>query len=569
MIRLLAILLLYVPLSLSAQDEKLRARITFTDTALVKTKTTFKDQRALDNYLSDLILSLNREGRLEASLDSFKVDSLHHEYYIHAGPEYTWAHLKRGNVEAHFLQKAGFKPSHYDQQKFDANGFASFRRKLIAAYENEGFPFAALKLDNLEQEGTTLSAILHIEKNKLVTIDSIRIRGNSKISETYVFNYIGIKPGDIYDESTISKIDSRLKEISFIQLTRPTEVIFTPSYTKVFIYAEKKKANQFDGLLGFLPDEEGKILITGQAHINLTNALNNGDNIELNWKKLQPLTQDFFARLNYPFLFRTPLGTEGQLHIYKRDTTYLDVRRYISIQYFLKRGNTFKVFAQNKTTSLLSVRGLEFATSLPEFADVTNVLYGAGFKTMNFDYRYNPRKGYGFMIEGGAGSRNIRQNNKINPEAYKNVVMKSSQYQVTTSTEVFIPLFKRSTFRIAASGARIQSQAYFSNELFRLGGLRSLRGFDEESIFASTYGIVSGEFRLLIDRNSYVQLFFDQAMYEDLAKKISDTPYGFGTGISFETKAGIFSLSYALGKQFDNPLYLRAAKVHFGIVNYF
>ncbi|HQI46911.1 MAG TPA: hypothetical protein PLC59_12715, partial [Bacteroidales bacterium] len=52
-------------------------------------------------------------------------------------------------------------------------------------------------------------------------------------------------------------------------------------------------------------------------------------------------------------------------------------------------------------------------------------------------------------------------------------------------------------------------------------------------------------------------------------KYIHDTPYGFGAGVCFETKAGIFSLTYALGKQFDNPIYLKSGKIHFGVVSYF
>ncbi|MCC6690169.1 MAG: hypothetical protein IT235_01425, partial [Bacteroidia bacterium] len=50
---------------------------------------------------------------------------------------------------------------------------------------------------------------------------------------------------------------------------------------------------------------------------------------------------------------------------------------------------------------------------------------------------------------------------------------------------------------------------------------------------------------------------------------VHDTPYGFGAGTSFETKAGIFSLDYALGSQLGNPIYLKSGKIHFGIVSYF
>ena len=48
-----------------------------------------------------------------------------------------------------------------------------------------------------------------------------------------------------------------------------------------------------------------------------------------------------------------------------------------------------------------------------------------------------------------------------------------------------------------------------------------------------------------------------------------DQPIGYGAGISFETKAGIFSINYAIGQQKGNPPDMKAAKVHFGIVNRF
>lgn len=113
----------------------------------------------------------------------------------------------------------------------------------------------------------------------------------------------------------------------------------------------------------------------------------------------------------------------------------------------------------------------------------------------------------------------------------------------------------------------------FENELYRIGGLLVLRGFDEESIFTSAYAVNTFEYRILLEKNSYWYLFMDAAYYENnnVAAEtfISDTPLGFGTGISFQTNAGIFSINYALGKQFNNPIVFRAAKIHFGFVNYF
>jgi hemolysin activation/secretion protein len=111
----------------------------------------------------------------------------------------------------------------------------------------------------------------------------------------------------------------------------------------------------------------------------------------------------------------------------------------------------------------------------------------------------------------------------------------------------------------------------FINELFRIGGIRTLKGFDEQAIFASTYLIVNTELRYLLQQNSNVILFWNGAYYRNSVRSpvLTDRPYGFGAGFNFETGAGIFSIFYAVGKEFNNPIDFNKAKVHFGFVNYF
>ena len=79
------------------------------------------------------------------------------------------------------------------------------------------------------------------------------------------------------------------------------------------------------------------------------------------------------------------------------------------------------------------------------------------------------------------------------------------------------------------------------------------------------------EYRFLFEENSAIFLFADACWYErNLAGNFAtDLPVGIGAGINFETKAGIFSLNYALGNQNGNGFDVRSGKIHFGIVNAF
>ena len=151
----------------------------------------------------------------------------------------------------------------------------------------------------------------------------------------------------------------------------------------------------------------------------------------------------------------------------------------------------------------------------------------------------------------------------------KDIAEYSTQYTSSSQIELYGKLFKRHVFLLDVKGAIIKNETIFENEMFLIGGLKTLRGFDEQSIVASAYSILNLEYRYMLDKNSYLNLFWNGAYYENKNSGIVDRPYGFGAGISFETKAGIFTIAYALGKQFDNPIYFKQAKIHFGIVNFF
>jgi hypothetical protein len=93
--------------------------------------------------------------------------------------------------------------------------------------------------------------------------------------------------------------------------------------------------------------------------------------------------------------------------------------------------------------------------------------------------------------------------------------------------------------------------------------LRTLRGIDEETIFAQRWSVATVEYRFLPEENTAFYIFYDQAFYEN------DQPFGFGTGINFQTKSGIFTFNYALGQQFENPILIRNGKISFGFRNIF
>jgi outer membrane protein assembly factor BamA len=533
----------------------------------------FRDTILAQKELQTALLKLHNSGYLAASFDSVYTDSLTLHAALHLGKTYKLAYLGKGNVENPYLSGTALRKNYRSERPYSHKEIVSIQKRILRNCENEGYPFASLYLDSIVFEQEKISAQINLNKNKAVFIDSVTIRGDAAIAPVFIYNYLGVKPGDLYNESQISKISFRLKELAFVREVRENRVIFTDKYTKVELFLENKKASQFDGILGLLPDENkaGKYKVTGEAHIKLQNSLRRGEIIELNWKQLPNSSQDLKIRALYPFLFNTPFGLDGYLSIFRKDSTYIDVIKSLGVQYSFTGNNYIKAFVKDKQSDLQSSKGLENATVLPAYADIKVLSYGLTFHFENLDYRLNPRRGISFETTGSIGNRDIKKNQDINPVLYDSILLRSTSYQGELIIDKYFSLSGRHVLNLGGIGGYIYNPEIFSNELFRIGGLRSLRGFDEESIFASTYGIAKLEYRYLLEQNSFLFAFVNGAWYENQSRHtlLSDTPVGFGAGINFETRLGVMSLSYALGKQFSNPILLRNGKIHFGIVNYF
>ncbi|MBK6397283.1 MAG: BamA/TamA family outer membrane protein [Bacteroidetes bacterium] len=533
----------------------------------------YTDTLQLKEDIGQFVEKIRSHGFLAASCDSIITKEESILIYFFLGERYLWTNVNPVNIDESFLSGTGIKNKKKKSIPFNYVKISSWMETILKNCENNGYPFANVRLTNVQQVNNEYAADLELNKNKLVRIDSIIIKGNATIAPVYIYNYIDIKEGSIYDESKLIRISTRLKELAFVTELKPNQLLFTENITKLYIYLDNKKASQFDGVIGFLPDEnnEGKLNLTGEVHLKLQNSLQRGEVIEFNWKQLPNKTQDLKIHLLYPFLLNTPFGIDGNLSIYRRDSTYTDVIKNLGIQYSISGNNYLKAFINDKQSDLQSSKGLENITVLPDYADISILSYGATFHFEKLDYRLNPKKGYAVEFTGSTGNRKIKKNTDINPIAYDSLKLQSVTYEGALSADFYLSLGGKSVLNLGTKSGIVYNDRLFTNELFRIGGLKSLRGFDEESIYASTFSIGKIEYKFLLEQNSFLFAFINGAYYENKSRNfnLKDTPFGFGAGMNFETRIGIMSISYALGKQFSNPVYFRNAKVHFGIVNYF
>lgn len=534
----------------------------------------FPSKEAALKEIGSVLRQLQLQGYLLAESEISQSDSLQITVMLQPGELYSTASLKMGNLHPALASRLGISERLYLNKPFRYSEVARAFEKIIVYYENNGYPFASVNLDSVVINGNRIAAVINVQKNKFFKIDSVKISGTAKINQGFIYRYLSLKPGMAYNEELISSSFQKLSQLPFVSQSTGPVTRLTDKTNKLILFLDKKNASQFDGIVGVLPDADTKkTILTGDVKLKVVNGVfKNGETFDLEWRRLKSQTLDFSGQVNYPFIFGSPVGADYNLKIYRRDTTFIDVNNNLGLHYYFKELNNLKVFYKQRSTSLISTSGYSLAATLPDYADIVTQSYGLGMQLEKLDYRFNPRKGISVNLSGQTGNRNIKKNPNINELAYENVLLRSVQYQAEGIAAIYIPLYRNNILKLGMQGATVfGNSTIYRNELFRIGGLKTLRGFDEESIFASTYVIPTIEYRFLFSQNSHLLLFAQGAWYENNSNHsyINDTPMSFGGGINFETKAGILSLNYGIGNQLGNGFDFRSGKIHFGLTALF
>jgi outer membrane protein assembly factor BamA len=557
------------------------------------------DSVSIAEILRGGILTLHRRTLLESSVDSVvfrriinQKDTAKHAFvHWHLGKPYKWGSLRNGNVDGAFLAQIGFREGLLNGKPMLSTAIFETEDQLLTYAENNGYPFARVWLDSIVAKNGEISAALMMNTGAVFVIDSIRTEGSAKINLAFLQNYLDLRKGMIFSRAKVLKVSQRLAELPYLTEKKRPSVGFTDIQTaRLTLFLDNRKASQWDFLVGVQPtttaDGGQKFLVTFNGKADFQNVLGRGERLFMNFENVRPESPRLNVKITYPFILNLPFGFDGAFDLYKRDTTYLETRTNIGGQYMLGGSDYIKIFWQNYKANNLLINDLQIISTkkLPATLDVTTNMLGIEGQRQTLDYRFNPRRGYLTILRGSAGIRQVFQNNDIlaltDPnnlkfdfsKLYDTVTFRSFQYRLDLKADFFVPIQKRATLKMSlTSGILLTPSPISQNEQYRLGGSRLLRGFDEESLFATRYAVGTLEYRLLIGRNSYLYAFSDAGYIQNVTRtsRTFDTPIGMGAGITFETRVGLFGVSLAIGKQAENAFDFRNVKTHFGYVSLF
>lgn len=436
-----------------------------------------------------------------------------------------------------------FNPSYFE---IPIDEIESTLNSIVRFYEKNGKSFTEVSLINLTVNENTLIAELNVQQSKQRYIDKIIMNGYKDFPNKFYKNYFNISPKSIFNIESLNFISNQLNTISFATQIKPPEVLFTKDSTIVYLYAKKKSINKFDGIIGFSNKENSnKIEFTGNLNFELNNIFNKGEAILLNWKSSINNHKLLNIHLFTPYIYNTKFSPSIKFLILKQDSIYTTTKATLNLNYRINQKNSFNTIYTNENSNTASSRSIN---------NVDN--FKKSFLGLKYTYTANSTNPlnleFGYLI----GSKKTTETRK-----QQTILEFSGDYSFSFN--------ERNSIQVRQQAEILFSDKALENELYRIGGSSSIRGFDESAILTSKYSITNFEYHFNLNNNSELFSITDVGFIENHQDNLATYLIGIGVGYSVKTTYSNLSLGYALGKSKNNPFEFNNSKLHLKITYYF
>lgn len=524
-----------------------------------------RDTIVIEKALTSSLLKLYSKGYLAASIDSFQCNASGVIAFGRMGAKYRWAELHPDSESSNTLNEIGISLPNLNGKTLSPGSLSRYIKSTLSQFEDNGYPFARVSLANVDIKSKGVSADICINKGNRINIDTIYLKGDAKLNQRKLAAIINLKKGEPYSETKIKRIDQRLRQQPYLNVIKSTEIEFLSHKARIYCYLGSKPASRFWGMAGFYKDKlENKIKLNGDIKLSLANALRSGEKLNFSWTAPGQGTQNLDISVDWPYIFGWQVGLAGSFALYKRDSTYITLNPKFSLVFFASNGGRFMVNADYKRTSYNS----KSSVIQNQYGNSSAFLYGLGYEYNSFDNNLLPIRGLLLRSSINTGKRELTQKQGATSNLIEGDLFFESYIPIYVNRLI---LATRSNSKLKMLYSSSSSGKIFENEMYHIGGMGTIRGFNQEMILSQAYSVASVELHLRVSEGSGVYLFTDKAFVKayELGNRKDAWPLGLGLGINLATKAGQFNLSYALGQGFGQSLGTRDAKVHFGVLAVF
>ena len=507
----------------------------------------------LEKIIDVSIDSLKKQGYFKARVKEItKKDSFNYNSIIELNEQFNNIYIYDVNKVIIYDDKIR-KIDNKEYYTVEINELESFLKKTTKKLADRGYPFNKIKLINIKEiDNSSISANLNVDLGEKRTLDKIKIKGYEKFPKSFTKQYLKLLTEETFDFEKIKEKSKKINNLGFVRQTKDPEVLFKKDSTITYLFVEKTENNSFDGFIGFATNEESnKLELNGYVNLKLSNTLNYGEEITLDYKSTDNEDKFFKTNIIAPFVLQSPLGLELSLNLTKKDTSYTKDEQSIGVNYLTKNKHGISLH-------------LSYLNSVSNLTIVNQSIkdYNSKFQKIRYSYlipninnKLIPIK-FLNTLEFSIGERrdntNTRKQIKYKTKTYNN-------FKITNKSSIYLNF----------ESYGLISTNFYQNEMLLFGGINSIRGFEENSIAANKLFMINSEYRFTIDNNIYINTILDSAYYENSLSDIKGYIYGLGLGLNINTNSGVFKINYANGVKKGEAVDLKLSKIHVSFSNTF
>jgi hypothetical protein len=512
--------------------------------------------------LNENIQELQRNGYLLAGVDSLIFTEGCWYAFVYIGRQYEPGKIEWATTEWNFINPRAIRRI---KNRSKENPFTRLQRTALSGAENNGYPFARIQWDEIELKEGMISGKLRLDPGPLITYDTLFMTGNSRTKRQFMELFLDLKTGTPYAEKQVNLIDKRIDQLPYVRMINRPQLSFVQEKAVIELALEDRKVSSLDFVLGFFPNQSNdeRLLITGLVDLQLQNLFGKGIGGSMKWERFKQESQKLDLTYYHPFPFRMPFSFGLNFNLLKEDSTFSNQSWDIGLETWLGASHLLRLGFERRNSNTLD-RSFD-QTGLSEN------LRSTSYDGLKLVYTWKNRisenaVGHGTSLNliMGLGRRTLRDEGANNPN--DTIGEKTLQVSAGLDIQHNMETFNQVYLYTRIHGAYLWNERLFVNESYRLGGLRSFRGFNENFFFTNAYVVNQIELRVHYAYEGYVFLLYDHGFVEPvISGQHSEYVLGTGIGMNISTKSGNFQFIYAFGK-LEEGIDARNGKIHFGYV---
>ena len=454
----------------------------------------------------------------------------------------------------------------------------------LSMLEDEGFPFAAItfKLDSFS--GNRIYIREEMVPGVYCLWDTVVIKGMS-VSSRFLRQTSGIVKGEPFSMSRFRQLQTSLSAIEGLGKWGSDDLHFVDGALRVNPGYGRNRPDRLNAMLGLATGEGKAPVLSGEFDAAFYGLFGNASSILARWQSFKARSQELKLTAELPYLGGLPFISGISIGFEKFDTLYTRFRRGLMLKFPTGENWRWKLgFDYTGVTRIWADENtVQRRKMLPQNHNSKMWLYFGELEFGSVSRNTAPRNGIQGWLKFGAGTRTVIPDPKFAQYQWKNSEgffeniydslkrtggLRSAQYRLQYQCWFYRPLGRFLVLANRVMGEEIALPRMFFSELSRWGGLNSLRGFNEQSIFANSFHLAMTELRFMTGTSGFIAPFFSVARYVNktaVGGPAFGMPYSTGIAASVKTAVGILQICWALGSDQGVPPKLNNSKFHMGI----